>query len=143
MTKLCTFYATKIQINDHEIDLNHDTEAKLGNLKNWLLIGVHIVSSVSARKLKCPAVLGSARNLHSSAWRELENSGSGSSLNQFALYIFYVVYLPNWKIENNVYQCLLGRSKQLSISRLCYVYLINKIINILHFNYCCNNRNTK
>jgi hypothetical protein len=28
MTKLCTFYATKIQINDHEIDFNHDTEAK-------------------------------------------------------------------------------------------------------------------
>ena len=31
MTKLCTFYATKIQINDHEIDLNHDTEAKFEN----------------------------------------------------------------------------------------------------------------
>ena len=50
MTKLCTFYATKIQINDHEIDLNHDTEAKLGNVKNLLLNDVHIVSSVSARK---------------------------------------------------------------------------------------------
>ena len=37
MTKLCTFYATKIQINDHEIDLNHDTELKLGSLKNLLL----------------------------------------------------------------------------------------------------------
>ena len=55
MTKLCTFYATKIQINDHEIDLNHDTEAKLGNLKNLLLNDVHIVSSVSAQKLKCPS----------------------------------------------------------------------------------------
>ena len=70
MTKLCTFYATKIQINDHEIDLNHDTEAKLGNLKNLLLNDVHIVSSVSARKLKCP----------SSARLELENSSSNSSL---------------------------------------------------------------
>ena len=55
MTKLCTFYATKIQINDHEIDLNYNTEAKLGNLKNLLLNDVHIVSSVSARKLKCPS----------------------------------------------------------------------------------------
>ena len=64
MTKLCTFYATKIQINDHEIDLNHDTEAKLGNLKNLLLNDLHIVSSVSAQKLKSP----------SSAWLEVENS---------------------------------------------------------------------
>ena len=55
MTKLCTFYATKIQINDHEIDLNHDTEVKLGNLKNLLLDDLHIVSSVSARKLKDPS----------------------------------------------------------------------------------------
>ena len=46
------FYVTKIQIN--EIDLNHDTEAKLGNLKNLLLNDVHIVSWVSARKLECP-----------------------------------------------------------------------------------------
>ena len=53
MTKLCTFYATNIQINDHEIDLNHDTEVKLGNLKNLLLDDLHIVSSVSARKLMC------------------------------------------------------------------------------------------
>jgi hypothetical protein len=76
MTKLCTFDATKIQ-NDHEIDFNHDTETKLENLKNLLLNDVHIVSSVSARILKCP---GSARNLHSSARLELENSSSGSSL---------------------------------------------------------------
>ena len=41
MTKLCTFYATKIQINDLEIDLNHDIEAKLGNLKNLLPNDVH------------------------------------------------------------------------------------------------------
>ena len=56
MTKLCTFYATKIQINDHETDLNHDREAKLGNLKNLLLNDVHIVSSVLAQKLKCPSL---------------------------------------------------------------------------------------
>ena len=49
MTKLCTFYATKIQINDHEIDLNHDTGAKLRNVKNLLLNDVHIVSLISAR----------------------------------------------------------------------------------------------
>ena len=48
MTELCTFYATKIQINDHKIDFNHDTEAKLQNLKNLLLNDVNIVSSVSA-----------------------------------------------------------------------------------------------
>ena len=61
MTKLCTFYATKIQINDHEIDLNHDTEAKCENLKILIRNDVHIVSSVSVRKLKCPnsARLGS------------------------------------------------------------------------------------
>ena len=43
---------------------------------------VSIVSSVSAQKLKFPssAWLGSARNLHSSARLELENSSSNSSL---------------------------------------------------------------
>ena len=55
MSKLCTFYATSLQINNHEIDLNHDTDAKLGNLKNLLPNDVHMVSSVSARKLKCPS----------------------------------------------------------------------------------------
>ena len=48
MTKLFNFYATKIQMNDDDIELNHDTESKLGNLKNLLLNDVHIVSSVSA-----------------------------------------------------------------------------------------------
>ena len=41
---------------------------------------VCIVSSVSARKLKCPARLDSARNLHSSGSLEPENSSSNSSL---------------------------------------------------------------
>ena len=36
-------------LNDHEIDYNHDTGKRLGNLI------VNIVSSVSARKLKCPS----------------------------------------------------------------------------------------
>ena len=39
-------------MNDHEIDWNHDTRAKLGNLKNLLL---NDVSSVSAQKLECPS----------------------------------------------------------------------------------------
>ena len=52
MTKFCTFYDTKIQIKYHEINLNQDTEAKLGNLKTLLLNDVHIFSSVSAQKLK-------------------------------------------------------------------------------------------
>ena len=57
MTKLYTFYATKIHLNDHEIN----TEAMLVNLKNLLFNDVHIASSVSARKLKFPllAQLGS------------------------------------------------------------------------------------
>ena len=58
----------------------YDTDAKLVNLKNLLLRNVHIASSVSAQKLKCPPRLGSAQNLHSLGSFELENSGLGSSL---------------------------------------------------------------
>ena len=49
--------------HDHEVDRNHDAEAKLENLKNLLLNDVYIVSLVSARKLKCPARLGSVPSL--------------------------------------------------------------------------------
>ena len=61
------FYATKIQINDHKIDFNHDTEAKLQNLKNLLLNDVHIVSSVSA--LLCSARLGTFIAWLGSSWK--------------------------------------------------------------------------
>ena len=61
----------KIQINDREIDLNHDTEAKLGNFKNLLLNDVPIVSSVLARKLKCSssARLGTFIARLGSSWK--------------------------------------------------------------------------
>ena len=59
MTKLCTFYATKIQINDHEIDLNHDTE------KNWEIwkicyLMMYILSAQFQLEIEVPQ-LGSAR----------------------------------------------------------------------------------
>ena len=61
LTKLCiwiklfTFKNTKVQINDHNIDWNHDTGLLI--IKTW---GKNEVknfwfSSVSARKLKCPS----------------------------------------------------------------------------------------
>ena len=43
------FYATKIQINDHGIDLNHDTEAKLGNKLRICYFLTYILSVLSAR----------------------------------------------------------------------------------------------
>ena len=65
MTKLCTFYATKIQINDHEIDLNHDTEAKLGNLKNLLpYCQLGFSSKIGMPRLGSePSRLGSSRKI--------------------------------------------------------------------------------
>ena len=53
-----------------------DNKKNLG--KKW--VKKFQFSSVSARKLKCPARLGSARHLPSSARLEPENSSSGSSL---------------------------------------------------------------
>ena len=70
LTKLCiwiklfTFKNTKVQINDHKIDWNHDTGLLI--IKTWVKneFKKFLFSSVSAQKLKCP---GSARNLPSSA----------------------------------------------------------------------------
>ena len=65
LTKLCiwiklfTFKNTKVQINDHKIDWNHDTEAKLGNWKNLLLNDVHIQLGFSSETEVLQ--LGSAR----------------------------------------------------------------------------------
>ena len=94
LTKLCiwiklftyknTFCATNVQINDHEIDWNHDTglliiktwgKNELNKICDFFIVG--IVSSVSARKLKCPS---SARLRTFIARLEPENSSSGSSL---------------------------------------------------------------
>ena len=61
---------TKLQINDHRIDWNHDTGLLI--IKTWgkCELKKFWFSSVSARKLKCP----------SSARLEPEHSSSGSSL---------------------------------------------------------------
>ena len=61
---------------DHKVDWNHNTEAKLGNLKNLLpycQLGFR-------SKIGMPQ-LGSARKLHSLDRLEPENSSSDSSLN--------------------------------------------------------------
>ena len=61
LTKLCiwiklfTFKNTKVQINDHKIDWNHDTGLLI--IKTWGKneLKKFWFSSVSARKLKCPS----------------------------------------------------------------------------------------
>ena len=83
LTKLCiwiklfTFKNTKVQINDHKIDWNHDTGLLIITTWGKNELKKFRFSSVSARKLKCPS---SARLGTFIARLELENSSSNSSL---------------------------------------------------------------
>jgi hypothetical protein len=84
---------------------NHDTDAKLGNLKILLPYCQFGFSS----KIGMPQ-LGSARNLHSSARLEPENSSSGSSL-----LIIHILH-PSQKKRKSYYN--FGRILETSIDMI-------------------------
>ena len=84
LTKLCiwikwfSYNNTKIQINDHKIDWNHDTGLLI--IKTWGKNELKISAQLGfSSEVKVPQ-LGSAPNLPSLAQLEPENSSSGSSL---------------------------------------------------------------
>ena len=81
--KIMHFYATKIQMNDRSSMKLIQIMLQMQNWKIWKIcyLMMHILSArFQLENWSAPAWLGLARNLHSSAQLELENSSSGSSL---------------------------------------------------------------